>query len=83
MRRLSKSSLQAATYRKSTFSPNNKYCRLFSSRPLDHVVRQSSACSEQSEMSGVGQGSGKIRGGEGGLAIEGGYSDKVTGRRET
>ena len=86
MRRLSKSSLQAATYnRRSTFSLDNKYFRLFSSRPLEHVVRQSSACSEQSEMSGVGQGSGKIRGGEGGggLAIEGGYSDKVTGRRET
>ena len=72
MRRLSKSSLQAATYnRRSTFSLDNKYFRLFSSRPLDHVVRQSSACSEQSEMSGVGQGSGKIRGGEGGASNRG------------
>lgn len=66
MRRLSKSSLQAATCnRRSTFSPGNKQCRLFSSKPLDHVVRQSSACGEQSEMSGLGQGSAKIRRGRG------------------
>ena len=42
---------------------------LFSPRPPDHVVRQSSACSVQSEMSGGGQGSAKIRRGgiDGGL----------------
>ena len=42
---------------------------LFSPRPPDHVVRQSSACSVQSEMSGGGQGSAKIRQGGG---IDGG-----------
>ena len=39
---------------------------------LDHVVRQSSVCSEQSEMSGEGQGSAKIRRGLGQVEGRGG-----------
>ena len=50
---------------------------LFSPRPPDHVVRQSSACSVQSEMSGGGQGSAKIR--QGGHRWRG-YTGNVTGR---
>ena len=51
---------------------------------LDHVVRQSSVCSEQSEMSGEGQGSAKIRQ-EGGAGNRGGAipTTWLAGGRET
>ena len=49
---------------------------------LDHVVRQSSVCSEQSEMSGEGQGSAKIRRGWGQVEEGGAIEEGLFGQRD-